>query len=46
MSHRVINPKVLNSVEDTYDLIIVGGGMVGLSIANELIDSDFSDAVI
>mgnify|MGYP001815141350 FL=1 len=41
-----MNPKVLNSGEDTYDIIIVGGGMVGLSFANELIDSDFSVAVI
>ena len=36
----------MNSVKDAYDIIIVGGGMVGLSFANELIGSDFSVAVI
>ena len=29
-----------------FDIVIVGGGIVGLSLANELIDSDFSVAVV
>ena len=29
-----------------FDIVIVGGGIVGLSLANELIDSDFSVAII
>lgn len=29
-----------------YDIVIVGGGIVGLTFANELIDSDFSVAII
>ncbi|HHJ36367.1 MAG TPA: FAD-dependent oxidoreductase [Gammaproteobacteria bacterium] len=29
-----------------FDIVIVGGGIVGLSLANELINSDFSVAVI
>ena len=41
-----MSPTVTDPVKDTYDIIIVGGGMVGLSFACELIDSDFSVAVI
>ncbi len=29
-----------------FDIVIVGGGIVGLSMANELIDSDFSVAIV
>jgi len=29
-----------------FDIVIVGGGIVGLSLANELIDSDFTVAVV
>jgi len=29
-----------------FDIVIVGGGIVGLSLANELIDSDFSVAIV
>jgi len=41
-----MSSRVINQGEDTYDIIIVGGGMVGLSFANELIGSEFSVAVI
>mgnify|MGYP001813324384 CR=1 FL=1 len=41
-----MSSRIMNSVKDAYDIIIVGGGMVGLSFANELIGSDFSVAVI
>ena len=34
------------SENNAYDVVIVGGGIVGLSLANELAQSDFSVAVI
>ena len=41
-----MNAEVISTGKDSYDIIIVGGGMVGLSFASELIGSDFSVAVI